>query len=742
MKGRPAQRKAVRPKQSPVVRQQRPSGLGASGEPLAMELQRTIGNRGVGQFLASQATAKMPSARVSPPRPDAPSSASRAVTRVVQRNEIAYDDPGETIYNQTSTQDSKDGNNASVARGTAGAKAYGGGTVASGQGIRYEMKRSDTQVDVTVRIRFVDQTRVTPANLPDGTPNPAFNPTATTKAVIPETDNRRTFATDMCRSVEGKWNGKTAFVSHKKKSFLPTWLGGNDPTKDVRLNVVFHATPVFGLTETAHSEVKLYGDSTPANALQGHPIDAGNYYKNTGGYGASAEMIYAHEYGHLIGLADEYSNNSMQTHMRLHRMSPNQSAMGQALNKAAVRRMVMAALARPLFFRLSSAMGEVSKTFMAGKKPLQQALQSSLKSSMSDPSVQGLLTAWATGKTSAKAQKSIPGAVGFETGSNLSERSLAGRAVAAGLQPSSLSGLIASAHFKSMRGVHDTPVKLSDSTGASASVSIDIAGTPVSSAPGAAQGTGSGVWDAAASGPAAANAAGVADSVLGASPVPGARIPPVRPSSTLLGQISALPGTWSAASGGVAPMLSSAIVMPQVIAALASALAAAGAPGAPTMTTPQQVYRGILAMVQNIGTAVGTNVVRSAVAAQVDPLIAASVKALETAVEADVEATMGTPAGALAAKAPKDPKLAALAAQMQGQLVTDMAGTIAAKPGNLDNPGGAAPAQSVTFTTVGMMGDNTADVRPDQFADLVSRFNTADPKLVREDEEPFKATKP
>ena len=155
------QRKVERPARAALADQQQ-TGAQSVGEPLAMELQRSMGNRTVSQLFAPKPAVERrgPSAREG--------THSGRGGELLQRNEIAYDDPGETIYNQTSTQDSQGGNNAGVARGTAGAKAYGGGTVATGSGIRYEMKRSDTQVDVTVRIRFVDQTRVTPANLPDG----------------------------------------------------------------------------------------------------------------------------------------------------------------------------------------------------------------------------------------------------------------------------------------------------------------------------------------------------------------------------------------------------------------------------------------------------------------------------------------------------------------------------------------------------------------------------------------------
>ncbi len=419
-------------------------------------------------------------------------------------------------------------------------------------------------------------------------------------------------------------------------------------------------------------------------------------------------------------------------------MSPNQSAMSAQLNKAAVRRMVLAALVRPLYFRLNGAMAEVSSALSAGRKPLVQTLQDGLRSAWADPAVRAALATWATPQANAKAAKSIPGAVAFETGANLSALTMARRGVSAALQPTALTRLIADQHFSAMMGLHTPLVALSDSSGASANVRIDIAGTAWSDV-GSTAGQGSGVWNAAATGTAATNAAGIADQVIGAAPVTGARIPPVRPSTTLLGQINALPAAWKSTPAALAGSLGAAAVTPQLTAAILGSMAAGG--GAATLTSPRQVYVALLNFVQQIGLAVGTNSVSSAVKAQVKPLIDANVAALDSAVKADVDAIMDTPAGALAARGPKDPRIAALASQMRGQLVTEMVSTIGANPLNLRNPGGSAPAQSVTFSTQGMMSDNTASIRPDQFTEMVQQFNTA-PGLKKRDEEDFKAVKP
>ena len=99
----------------------------------------------------------------------------------------------------------------------------------------------------------------------------------------------------------------------------------------------------------------MHPTSTRADPATGNPIDAGNYYLNKGNYSNDDNVIAAHEYGHLLGIDDEYSQSNEMLNALLHQAAPENapSAMA-ALDKKTVERMVLASLKRPLLDRLAA----------------------------------------------------------------------------------------------------------------------------------------------------------------------------------------------------------------------------------------------------------------------------------------------------------------------------------------------------------------------------------------------------
>ena len=86
--------------------------------------------------------------------------------------------------------------------------------------------------------------------------------------------------------------------------------------------MTFDSIAVFGLDEKHDQTIIVHPNSVPANAKGGNPIDAGNYYLNKGGYGGDDNVIAAHEYGHLLGIDDEYSQSNEMLNALLHRAAP------------------------------------------------------------------------------------------------------------------------------------------------------------------------------------------------------------------------------------------------------------------------------------------------------------------------------------------------------------------------------------------------------------------------------------
>ena len=98
----------------------------------------------------------------------------------------------------------------------------------------------------------------------------------------------------------------------------------------------------------------------------------------------------------------------------------------------------------------------------------------------------------------------------------------------------------------------------------------------------------------------------------------------------------------------------------------------------------------------------------------------------------------------MAAGAPKDPDLTALAASLHARLTAEAVAAKAAQAatgGTGVDPGEAAPGQSVTYGTVNMMSDNTNIFRADQFADIATQFNDPAHKLRKDREDPFTVEK-
>jgi len=642
---------------------------GRHGVPL---LQRSVGNRAVGRLLSGEQPA-------------------------LQRVPITAPTRRETLFNQRGTP------------GQASPAVYGG----SG-GVTFDMSRGGTPeaVTVTVKIRFFDQART------------ATGGNTGTRTVIPAADPRRAWAQGICTQAPTVWNGRARLVGQRRPATGLSGMISPDPGGPVSLPLGFRAVPVWDLTSPADAEVAVFGSATVAGGRQ-HPIDAGHYYMNRGGYPFTEEQIYAHEYGHLIGLPDEYSHSNPQMHALLHDIDPGTSASrGAALDRETVRRMVMAALTRPLFLRLNAASGEISTALLRGSAPLRQALAGQLRAALSAPAVRGLFEANLP-PTSARLKPRVHALVADATGAARNTRAVAAGVVAGELAPAALGATIGNQYWAALMGVHGTA-----DVGGGLSVNITIEGQ----AGGAAA---TGVWNAASGGAMAANASAEADRVVGALQT--GRVPPVRPSGALLRQLESLPAGWAAFAAAAPAALSAGTLQADLTTALAGAWIARmmGGGGAAAITRGPALAAAVNGAVRTAARTAATNAVRAFLSAEINPVLQTSVTALMAAVGDEVSRVMTTPAGALAATAPKDPDLAAMATtlntQLQAQIATATA-VAAVTPGSTPvDPGVTAPAQAVTYGTVNMMSDNASVFRVDQFAELANQFNSSGLRHDRED---------
>jgi hypothetical protein len=640
------------------------------------------------------------------------SAGNRAVSRMlgrsaVQRVPVDVPTREETLFNDHTSLP-----------GAAKPATFGSASTAT-----FDMTRDGTPevVTCTVKIRFVSQRR-------DAKGEPVGPIT-----VIPVGDPRRAFAQNIVDTSPAVWNGRAKLVG---KHIPSTAVGAAPAPVDpapITLPLVFKSQAVWDLTSPYDSTVNVFAPSVVAGS-KGNPIDSGDYYMNRGAYAGMSELqIYAHEYGHLIGLPDEYSQSNPEMNALLHGIDPATAATRKtAMDRAAVQHSVMAALTRPLIDRLTRARGEIVNAFQRGSAPVRTALGGELTAALGNSGVQGLFELGLP-PTSAALAPTLPALVAAAASASRNTTGLASKVVASEFAPAALGGLV---HDIYWRELYDTQGAV-DVGGIT--INIDVEGRSGIGAGGNANIPPNGLYAFASAGPAKGHAAKVATSVVGAAQT--GRTPPIRPSAALISQLDALPAAWTAFSAAAPAELSAAVLGNDMGTALTTAWLARmmGAAATPaTVMSATVLAKKVDQSIHQAGLVAATNALRRFLGDQIWPIMIASMTALSTAVDTEVDAVMATPVGATAAAAPADPDIAYLATALHKKLDAQAKKADAAqtRAGTTPlDPGTTAPAQSVTYGTQNMMSDNTNVFRVDQFTELADRFNG--PARLRKPDEDF-----
>lgn len=626
---------------------------------------------------------------------------NRAVTAVVRpvAQRVAIKDPTmtETLYNTSSG-------------GQATANKY---TLNP----RYEMTRNgDSGVTVTVRIKFLSQKRnsVDPKSPGAAPGTPALGTLLDYPAEIPANDVRVEWAKQTAEGAVKNWNGRLSFVGEERNLFSAN-------TKK-RLPVTFVSVAVFGPSEQADNQVIIHPPSTVAGS-PGQPIDAGNWYMNKGtSYSGDDKVIAAHEYGHLLGIPDEYSQSNEQLNALIHQAAPSSAPSARAaLDKATVERMVLSSLMSPLLGQLNAAMPTITNALRAERPLLKQKMAAAARTGVLSEDVREALRTQLTAASEGKLAPSVPAVVAFETTANFSDRTQAGQGVESGFSAAALGTQIRDAYWNALVAAEGARVGVAGLGAVSINVASSVSATT------------------ATGGASAGSAAGVAASSIGPAAAPG--LPAVLPNTSLEGQITALPGTWTAAGSlletGVTPGLFAA----KMLAILKSAGAAAAAPLPPGVAPPAKLaneralFERAYRMVSNAATGASRQLAAELVSTTMQPALRSSVTDLQGKIRAEVSRVMSTPPAGVAALGPADPNMTAMVAAMKKVLDADKAATKGTGRDPLGS-GVAAPAQDVTYSYQGMMGSNaTRALRPDQFRPLVNKFNS---KLTKTFEKRFR----
>jgi len=599
-------------------------------------------------------------------------------------------------------------------------------TGASAGGIRYEMTRSSSGVLVNVRIKFVSQRGAAPATSAFGQAVQSMSGEQVATPVPPGQPQQ--LARNICKRVGSFWNGKFELVGQRRPP-----AGGASPDggtgeagteapapEEVVLPVRFAATPVFDLNADAHSTVRF--DAVNA-AGGGNIIDAGNWYANVGTYPGGVNDTYAHEYGHLLGIPDEYSLSNPNAHALMHQISPSEGTrMDRQLDEAGKRELIMSALRPHLQSRIGAIGGEVARALTSQQAAMSRALATGLRAAWRDGSVvpdaarqvrEQLEAAGQTG-TARMANKVMR----FEAFDNLSNITLADTVIAGELDPAAIQRIITAAFTRAANSAQMSSVNLSYTnergTASSLTMSVDLAP--------AAQG---------ASSPLNAAAATAASEAVGTPAAPGApgAAPPVYPSNTLIGQLTAMPGAWE----NVGDLMETAIgnMSTEITTALNTALGSdiSGSVGGDV----RQLYQVLYNLVQNVSTTALQNTIRQFLDSQISPVINQQLTDLLSLIETEPSRhTRATGTGTDAAPdAPPSPALMTAATSMRTQAQQML---------NPPAPtAGGQPQQNVTYTASSLMGANAAgqSLRAQQMTMIQDNFNSQTPHLRRANEDSF-----
>ncbi|MFC5729927.1 MULTISPECIES: hypothetical protein [Nocardioides] len=653
-----------------------------------VDLQRRAGNRAV----ANAVTALVAKTGASAGAP------------AVQRVPVELDRPRETLYNDET-----------AGTGKATASKYGSPK-------KFQMDRhGDTGVTVTVRIRFVNSPRK-----PDGTP--VGEPTA-----IPanDPDDRRSWCQGIVTEQVKPWNGKLTL--HGETRTLPF---SDDPPRKILLPVTFKAVAVFDLNADHDKTIAVHPKATRASRATGNPIDAGNYYLNKGSYSADDKVIAAHEFGHLIGVDDEYSQSNEMLNALLHQAAPKDAPSAKApLDKATIERMALVSLRAPLLARLTAVMPAVTAAFESKRAAVRARLAAVARSGVREASVKAALEKRLAAAASAKVKPSVPGAVAFETTRNFGNLTIADSAVASGFTAARIVPKIDGAYRRSFDAAQGAPITLP----ALGATSINVA-TSVSNM-------------TAAGGAQQANAAGAAAAAIGAPAqlvnLFGAQF--TVPPTGLVAALTGLPATWGTAGSALESAMTPAAfaermtkIVDDAAATEASraAVAALGAiitgapPPAAALQTSRALYRKALEIMNAAAVGAGEQLVADLLDQVLTPVLADSVKDLQAAIGAETDKAMGTSPGAMAAAAAGSPQLTALVGHMKAQLDADKTAAAGGGKSPLGNAK-AAPDQHVTYSVQSLMGSSKdTSFRADQVEPLVGQFNE---KLKSILEKPFEA---
>ena len=168
-------------------------------------------------------------------------------------------------------------------------------------------------------------------------------------------------------------------------------------------------------------------------------------------YSGDDKVIAAHEYGHLLGIPDEYSQSNEQLNALIHQAAPSSAPSARAaLDRASVERMVLSSMMLPLLRQLDLAMPTVTDALRAERPLLKQKMTAAARDGVVSADVVEALRGQLAAASEARLSPGIPAIVAFETAKNFN-RAQAGTGVEAGFSASALARQIRDTYWQALR---------------------------------------------------------------------------------------------------------------------------------------------------------------------------------------------------------------------------------------------------------------------------------------------------
>lgn len=596
--------------------------------------------------------------------------------------------------------------------------------------VSFDMTRSGNQVIVNVRILFT-------------TENDEAIPS-------PDPSGRRAFATSQCTNLAAVWNRRfhlhgtgsapatPATTQGGPATGAPTTAeGGSTAGTDVNLDLVFRATPIFDSSQTHDATVKIHAQTAWATPTD--VVNAGNWYTQLPASDqAFQDAIYAHEYGHLLGLRDEYSQSNQQMHERFHEVSPRDATqMGQALDEASTRRLTTAALTPQIAPVVDNISREVAILVQTQQLKILTDLVQTLRAAWNDESVVGPVV---TTLQSMFSRELLPDARATLTGmrANAVSADRVNAVVAAETNTASMATLIRTTLSAAVRTMERNDRRVTipyngntqqmvveiETRGVSENAALNqaardamqaAAGEPAPRARGG--GTGGEGTGSTGSGTGGTGGGATGGEAAPATPMP----------STLIGQLEELVTVWqdiaSLFGREAAQINSDVLAAAQTYLALALRTTASNADQIPPIIT---------GMLTNSSLTAATAALRRFVSSQIQPLVNQMFTGVVNAVTAQVNALASGGAGSAATAAPGENAELRASARTMAEQIRGMLGTATSDPGH-----------SIRYTVESLMGQNRAsrEIRMEQIeqTQIAAFFNDARyvPQLRHNNESTF-----